>query len=299
MRFQNRKVRLPIVLGILSMLVFALSACSKAAPTVAPAQAGAPQSQLDVALKRGKLIVGTGSTNPPWHFQDEKGNLQGFDIEMARILAKGLFGKEDAVEFVVEKPDARIPNLQAGKVDIIIQFMTVTAQRAQLVDFTIPYYREAVNTLLPKNSPYTGAKDMVGKKVKVATLQNVYSEEYVHQAVPDAEVLQFDSQANAILAIDSGRADAAMVDDSTARWYFAQSPDKYKVGNFAWYQNTYAAAVRPNDQRWLNFVNTVFHESMTGVEWPAYSAAYKKYFGQDLAGPASGFPEEFGVRTQK
>ena len=100
-------------------------------------------------LARGKLIVGTGSTNPPWHFRDEAGNLVGFDVDMAKIVAKGLFDDPEKVEFVIQASDARIPNVVTDKVDITCQFMTVTAARAQQVNFTIPYYREGVGLLLP------------------------------------------------------------------------------------------------------------------------------------------------------
>ena len=52
------------------------------------------QSKLEEVLARGHLIVGTGSTNAPWHFKDESGNLVGFDIDIAKIVAKGLFGDD-------------------------------------------------------------------------------------------------------------------------------------------------------------------------------------------------------------
>jgi len=260
--------------------------------------AGASASKLNEVLKRGTVIVGTGSTNPPWHFEDEKGHLQGFDIEMARLLAKGLFDDPAKVQFVRQASDARIPNLQTNQVDVVFQFMTVTAQRAQLADFSIPYYREGVGTLLPKSSPHAGALDLAkwGKKVKVSILQNVYAESIVRAAMPDAEVLQFDSVANTILALDSDRVDAAAIDDSTVRWLVRQNPDKYKAGNYGWSPQTYAAAVRPGDPVWLHFVNTVLHEGMTGVEFAAYAAAFLKFFGVKLAPPPVGFPVEFGVR---
>ena len=76
-------------------------------PTKAAAQA-ASGSVLRTALDRGKLIVGTGSTNPPWHFEDDKGNLTGMDIAMARILAKGLFDDDTKVEYVRQDPAARV-----------------------------------------------------------------------------------------------------------------------------------------------------------------------------------------------
>ena len=116
----------------------------------AAAQA-ASDSVLRTALDRGKLIVGTGSTNAPWHFKDENGNLAGFDIDMAKLIAKGLFNDPEKVEFVDQSSDARIPNVTTGKVDITCQFMTVTAERAQQVAFTIPYYREGVGLLLKKD----------------------------------------------------------------------------------------------------------------------------------------------------
>jgi polar amino acid transport system substrate-binding protein len=240
--------------------------------------------------------VGTGSTNPPWHFEDEKGALVGMDIEIAKMFSKGLFDKTDAIDFVKQQADARIPNLQTDKVDVVIQFMTVTPLRAQNVEFTIPYYREAVNLLLPANSPYNGAKDMAGKTVKVSILQNVTAEAMVHRGVPGAQVTQLDSQASCILALDAGRVEAAAVDDSTCRWLFAQNPTKYKVGNQAWDSQTYSAAVRPGDPRWLNWLNTALHEAMVGLDWPTYAAAFKTYFGANLEEPPSGFPVEFGVR---
>lgn len=259
---------------------------------------GPGSSKLNEVLKRGSLIVGTGSTNPPWHFEDEKGELQGFDIEMARLLAKGLFDDPGKVQFVRQASDARVPNLQTGQVDVVFQFMTVTAQRAQLVAFSIPYYREGVGTLLRRNSPHAGALDLAkaGKKVKVSILQNVYAETLVHAAIPNAEVMQLDSVANAVLALDSGRVEAAAIDDSTVRWLARQSPDKYKSGNYGWSPQTYAAAVRPGDPVWLHFVDTVLHEAMTGVEFDAYAGAFEKYFGVKLAPPPVGFPVEFGVR---
>jgi polar amino acid transport system substrate-binding protein len=254
-----------------------------------------PESLLYKVMDRGRIIVGTGSGNPPWHFENEKGELEGFDVTMARLLAKGLFNDPKAIEFNRQKPDARVPNLQANKVDVVFQFMTVNAQRAQLAEFSIPYYREGVNTLLMKDSPYNGAGDLAAasKPVTVSVLQNVFAEDLVHDGIPRAKVLQLDTQANVMLALDSGRVDAAAIDDSTVRWMVAQEPSKYKVGDTGWWPQTYAAAVKPGDPIWLNYVNTILHEAMTGVEFVEYSTAFKKYFGEELSNPQTGFPVEY------
>lgn len=266
-----------------------------AATTAAMGVAQAADSKLDSVLQRGKLIVGTGSTNAPWHFQGADGKLQGFDIDIARMVAKGLFNDPEKVEFVVQSSDARIPNLLTDKVDMSCQFITVTASRAQQVAFTLPYYREGVGLLLPANSKYKEIEDLkaAGDDVTVAVLQNVYAEELVHQALPKAKVDQYDSVDLMYQAVNSGRADAAATDQSSVKYLMVQNPGRYRSPAYAWSPQTYACAVKRGDQDWLNFVNTTLHEAMTGVEFPTYAASFKQWFGVELPSPAIGFPVEF------
>src|SRR3954453_16238642 len=248
------------------------------------AQEASP-SRLQQVLDRGKLVVGTGATNPPWHYEDADGQLIGMDIDMAKLLARGLFQLTNEqlanrdewsqrLEFVVEAADARIPNLLADKIDIVCQFMTVNPLRAQQVEFTIPYYREAVTLLFKADSPYTGTADITGKGAKIAILENPDAVQLVQAGVPDAEVSTFDSVANSVLALDSGRVDATVIDLSTAQYMTTQSPDKYKIGTDSWSPQTYAFAVKPGDQRWLNWVNTALHEYLAGVRFSYYQAAF-------------------------
>ena len=261
-------------------------------------------SLLKRVLDRGKVIVGTGATNPPWHFEDDSGKLVGMDIDMGKELAIGLFGIEEApeanddehvrglVEFVVEESNARIPNLLSDKVDIVIQFMTATVNRATQVEFTIPYYREATTLLLPPDSPYNNLADVQGQGLTIAVLQNVGVEDSMHAVIPDATIEQFPSIADAIAAMDSGRADGAGVDLSSGKWFASTTPGKYKFTE-GWNSMTYAAAVKPGDQIWLNFVNSSFHEAMVGLNSKRYRASFKQWFGEDLPLPSVGFPVEF------
>jgi polar amino acid transport system substrate-binding protein len=261
-----------------------LAGCGSTTPSAgAVTTAG---GKLQEVINRKKLIVGTGTGNPPWHFQDDSGQLVGFDIAMAHITANALFGDPAAVEFVQEASDARIPNLLTNKVDVIFQFMTVNAKRAQQVEFTIPYYREGVGLLVPAGGKYQDFEALKagGSAVTVSALANADAE---------AMVQQLDSQANVMQAADSGRVDAAAVDQSTVRWLFAQQPGKYTDMGYGWFPQTYAAAVKPGDATWLNFLNTVLHEAMTGVDFLTYAAAFKTYFAQDLPTPTIGFPLEY------
>lgn len=270
-----------------------------AAPMVHRASANQQNSLLYRVLKRGKLIVGTHTGNPPWHFSNASGTLEGMDIAMGQILSEGLFNKPDAVEFVMETADARIPNLLTGKVDVVIQFMTVSPQRAQQVEFTIPYYREGVHLLITKRSRFQSFDQFLkaGAGAKVSVLLNTSAVQLVHQILPNATVEQLDSQANVIQALVSGRVDAADVDASTVAWLSKQQPNEFLGVGPKYYPQTYAAAVLPGDPIWLNFINTTFHEAMTGINFPTYSAAFEQYFGGRLATPTVGFPMEYAPDT--
>ena len=252
----------------------------------------AGDSLLRTVLDRGHLLVGTGSTNAPWHFEDAQGQLTGMDIAMARILAKGLFEDESKVEFVLQDPAARIPNIATGKVDITIQFMTVTAGRAQQVAFTRPYYIEGAALLTKPGTPMAtfAALETAGANAKVSILQNVYAEELVHAVLPQAQVLQIDTQANVIQALEAGRVDAAAIDLSTVAWMAKQQPDKYADAGKHWSAQIYSAAVRQSDPDWLEFVNTTWNVAMFGHETAIFDKAIADFFGLKPPAREPGLP---------
>ncbi len=268
-----------------------VAAASLVDPRSAYAQA-AGDSLLRTVLDRGNLIVGTGSTNAPWHFEDEQGQLTGMDIAMARILAKGLFDDETKIEFVLQDPAARIPNIATGKVDITIQFMTVQAGRAQLVAFTRPYYIEGVALLTKPGSPTEAfaALEAGGGNTKVSVLQNVYAEQLVHMVLPQAEVLQIDTQANVIQALEADRVDAAAVDLSTVAWMAKRQPDKYADSGKHWSSQLYSAAVRQGDPDWLHFVDTTWNVAMFGHQNEIFDQAIADFFGLKPPAREPGLP---------
>jgi polar amino acid transport system substrate-binding protein len=259
---------------------------------VAYAQA-AGDSLLRTILDRGHLIVGTGSTNAPWHFEDEQGNLVGMDIAMAQILAQGLFDDPTKIEFVKQEADARIPNVTTGKVDITIQFMTVTSGRAQLVNFSRPYYVEGIALLTKPGSEREKFDALLsgGSGTKVSILQNVDAEQSVHAVLPEAEVLQIDSQANVIQALDSNRVDAAAVDLSTVWWMAKRAPDKYADSGKKWFSMLYSAALRQGDLDWWRFVNTTWDVAMFGHNNAIFDKAFSDFFGLQPPVREPGFPK--------
>lgn len=292
----KRKMRRVIAVIMMLTLVFTLSACSGSGSDSSQGAGGS--SKLQEVMDRGHLIVGTGSTNAPWHFYDDNGELAGFDVEMAKILANSLFGDPDAVEFVEQSSDERVPNLVNGNVDICFQFMTISAERAQQIEFTVPYYTEGAEALLHKNGTYTSAEDLLaamdnGTQVTIAILQNSYAEQIVASLFPEYEgsytVDQYEDQALLYQALESGRCDAAVCDMSNAN-YQAASDDAYIASGISGYPQNYGAGVQKGDAEWLNYVNTVLIDAMSGATYQSYIDAYEKWFGVTLDPPATGKP---------
>lgn len=257
----------------------------------AAAQA-APDSLLRTVLDRGHLIVGTGSTNAPWHFEDEKGELAGMDIAMAKILAKGLFDDASKIEFVRQDAAQRVPNITTGKVDVVIQFMTISPARAQLVAYSRPYYVEGVAFLTRPDSDKKTFDDLLkaGSAARISILQNVDAEETVKKVLPEATVMQLDSQPNVVLALDSKRVDAAAVDLSNVWWLAKRNPDKYFDAGKSWNAQLYGAAVRQGDPDWIRFVDTTFGVAIHGHQNEIYDAALKDYFGLTPPARKPGLP---------
>ncbi len=278
-----------------SFRVSALSLTTALLLSMTPAIAQNTDSKLDEVLARGHLVMGTGSTNAPWHFKSADDQLQGFDVDMGRIVAKALFGDPDKIEYVNQSSDARIPNITTGKVDLTCQFMTVTGERAQQVAFSIPYYREGVGLMMKADGAYADydALKAAGSKVTVSVLQNVYAEDMVHAALPEATVDQYDSPDLIYQALNAGRADAVATDQSSLAWFMTQNPGRYTDAGYGWNPQSYSCAVARGDQDWLHFVNTALHEAMTGVEFDFYATSFKTWFGKELTPPQIGFPVEF------
>ena len=161
-----------------------------------------------------------------------------------------------------------------------------------VLNFTRPYYVEGI-ALLTRPDAVNKTFDALlkgGKDTKVSILQNVGAEENVHTILPEAQVLQVDTQANVIQALDSKRADAAAVDLSTVRWMVAKTPDRYADSGKSWQNQLYGAGVKQGDLDWLTFVNTCFNVAMYGNDSVVYDKAFKEYFGVDLPARVTGFP---------
>lgn len=163
-------------------------------------------------IKRDKLVVGVRDDAPPFGFKDEKGNLIGYDIDLAKIIAKDILGNENKVEFVPVTASNRIMKLSAGEVDFLIATMSITNQRQQILDFSVPYYVAGQAILVNSSSKAISLSDFEGKKLIIVFGST--SERNLRTNVPEVTVIGYKNYNDAYRALKQNKADGIVADDT-------------------------------------------------------------------------------------
>ena len=251
------------------------------------------KSRLDMVLERGKLIVVTMSTAPPFAFNDDKGQLVGFDIDIARLLATALFKDPSKVEFVVVTAEGRWPAIESGRADMGVGGTTVYPDRALRVAFTRGFIDSGVSVLVSKKSGIKSIADLNQDKHTIANLNNPQMADRAKRFFPKTKVLTFDTPSGQFLAVRSGRANALQIDTPTADYFASQSKDDFEVlpGLLGASQNN-AIYLKPGDFKWWLWLDTAVSELRTGSWYPQYGEAYQKWFGKSPP------PQKFYLQQQ-
>jgi polar amino acid transport system substrate-binding protein len=226
------------------------------APALAQAAPGA-QAGVKRILDRGKLIVGTRSTTIGFGFKDAQGELIGFDIDLAKAIAKGLLGDEKKIEFEIFPGGAeRVPALTSGRVDIVISQFSVFESRAQVLDFSLPYCNSDFSAIVKAGSPYMKHADL-NEKV-VTTRQADELKALILGAIPNAKVEMYPNFSDSFTAFRQGRAEAFFNDSAPARYIIREFPGQFRVINDPENGidvNQYSIGIKQGEQILLNYIN--------------------------------------------
>src|SRR6478752_4495959 len=244
----------------------------------------AQESQLDVVLKRDKLIVGTYSTSPPLAYVDEKGDLVGFEIDMAHEIAKDLLGDPKKVEFVVVQSDGRFPAALSGKVDFGLCSTTITGDRAVRIAFTRPYLDTGGSIIARKDAGIKSVQELNNSKFTYAILNVPPAIARAKQVLPNVTQLLLDSPSALFLAVKTGRATAFAIDKPIADYYEAENKDLVRLDTtgtpFA-YVSQDSIYMKPGDFKWWLFLDTWVGELRSGIRYEKYVEWYRKWLHKD------------------
>lgn len=200
-----------------------------------------PKDDLDVITNRGKLIVGVRNDTKPFGYKDINGTLQGYDIDLAKYIAKDVLGDMEAVEFVPVNASNRISKLNAKEVDIVIATMSITNQRQLVVDFSVPYHVAGQAILVKKGSDITSLRQLNNRKVII--IYGSTGEMSIRRNVPDAAIIGFRSYLDGFKALKNGEADAMIADD-TILLNLALNDSSVKILPKRYSREPYAVAFR-------------------------------------------------------
>lgn len=163
-------------------------------------------------VQRDKLIVGVRNDAPPFGFKDKDGNIIGYDIDLARLIAKGILGSEKKVELVPVTASNRIMKLNSGEIDCLVATMSITAQRQQFLNFSTPYYIAGQSILVRSSSKATSLRDFEGKRLIIVFGST--SEKNLRSNVPEVTVIGYKTYNDAYNALKAGKADGIVADDT-------------------------------------------------------------------------------------
>jgi polar amino acid transport system substrate-binding protein len=234
--------------------------------------AWAEESTLDVVRKRGTLIVGIKTDYPPYGYIDESGATVGFDIELAKYIAKKL---GVGIELRPVTSANRIPMLQSGTVDLLAASLSITRPRAEAVDFSIPYIGIGGRFVVKKGSSIRGYADLAGKTV--AVVQGAPSTALIRQQQPKATVITFQQKPQAVQAVLLDKA-AAFIDDAGPAFVFTREHPELEAVGEAFEPQTIGLGLRQNDARFRNAVNFAILDM---AEDGTYLKLYRQFFQTD------------------
>lgn len=200
-----------------------------------------PQDDLKEIATRGKLIVGVRNDSKPFGYKDINGTLQGYDIDLAKLIAKDVLQDSDAVEFVAVNASNRISKLNSREVDIVIATMSVTDQRHLVVDFSVPYHVSGQAILVKNGSDITSLGQL--NKRRVIIIYGSTGEMSVRRNLPDAIIIGYKNYIDGFNALKRGEADAMIADD-TVLLNLALDDDEVKILPKRYSREPYAVAFR-------------------------------------------------------
>ena len=262
---------------VASALLFAV--IGLAASGLATAQVPAATSRLDDIIKRDKLIVATFSTAPPFCYTDDAGKLVGFDIDLARLIAKSLLGDENKIEFVVVTSEGRWPAVNSGRADIGLATTTVYPDRALRVAFTRPYIDSGISILVRQDTKVNNLAGLNNAKFTLANLSNPQMADRAKRFLPNVKLLTFDTPAALFTAVKSNQAQAMQMDTPVVNWYAANNKElKVLPENLGVVQGN-AIFMKPGDFTLWLWMDTMVQEVKEGSRYAEYTEIYKKWFG--------------------
>jgi len=270
-----RITRLAATLGAVAMALSA-AACGGGDGTDSGSSSGSSSGIVGKASSQKKLVIGVKADQPGLGLQTG-GTYAGFDIEIAKIVAKGLGVDPSGIQWKTTVSANREPFIQQGQVDMVVATYTINDERKKVVNFAGPYYVAGQDLLVPTNSTITGPEALAGKKV--CSVTGSTPAKRIQTDYKQAKLQQFDTYSKCVTALAGGQVDAVTTDDIILAGYAAQDQyaGKFKVVGKKFSTEPYGIGLKKNDTAGCNKINDILKTSVTDG---SYKAAWDSTLGK-------------------
>jgi len=274
------KHTIKIWLALILMLSLLLAACGKddKKANEGTTDKGKENNLLEEIKEEGVIKIGMMGTYAPYNFLNDKKEMDGFDADISKELAKYL-GVEP--EFIAQEFSGMIPSLQAGKFDIVVSQMTITDERKEQMDFTQPYITNEVKVIVVENnSDIKEKEDFVGKNIGVGlgTNDETYLRTVLTPEIGDFTIKTYDDVITSLKDLDAGRIDATINNLYALKPIINENGFKIKaVGEPVKADPAGVAAKKGNEE-----LIAALNEALTQIkEDGTYNEIFKKWFDEE------------------
>ncbi|MCT4621644.1 MAG: amino acid ABC transporter substrate-binding protein [Marinisporobacter sp.] len=235
-------------------------------------------SSLEEIKEKGEFVLGLDDSFPPMGFRDEKGDVVGFDIDLAKEVAKRM-----GVELKIQPIDwdGKVLSLNNKDIDVIWNGLTITEERKKQIGFSKVYIENRQVIVTGADSDIETKKDLATKMVAVQLGSSgedaLNADTETVSAVK--EVVKFSNYTEALLDLKAGRVDAVVIDEIVGRYYLSKRPGEYKVAKEDFGREGYGIGFRKDDAAFIDEVDQILDEMKKDGTTAEIS---KKWFGEDI-----------------
>jgi polar amino acid transport system substrate-binding protein len=248
-----------------------------------------PGSTMAAIAERGRLVVGVDQNTYLFGFRNpSSGQLEGFDIDIAREIARRIFGDPDRIQLRVVDASQRESALQSGLVDVVVRTYSITCARKQKVDFSTVYYYANQRILSVKGSGIDSAAALSGKRVCAVTGTTSLSTLFALN--PRPTLFGVSTWTDCLLLLQQGQVDAISTDDAVLAGLAAQDPNVEVVGPSIGVE-PYGVGVKKENSDLVRFVNGVLERMRDDGTWERLYEARLRSLGPSPGPPTASYQD--------
>ena len=230
----------------------------------------------------GTVKVGTKFDQPLFGLKNLEGKPEGFDVEIAKLIAGEMGIAPDKVEFVEAVSANREPFIEQGKVDFVVATYTINDTRKQVVDFAGPYYEAGQDIMVAKGNPegIGGPDDLAGKKV--CSVTGSTPAENIRTNYPKAELTEFDVYSKCAEALKNGQVQAVTTDNVILLGLISQDEESFELVGKPFTKEPYGIGVKKEDADFRSFINDTLDKAVADGSWKKAWDSTAGKFGAEL-----------------